>query len=64
MKLIRRDLPVKREHFQTRITWKGALALLPSPIILRNSGLSAMRPLSASSTYSRTNHVAIGPHSL
>ncbi len=46
-------LRVKRENFQTRITSNGALALLPSSIIFLNWGLSAMRPLSASSTYSR-----------
>ena len=44
---------VKRENFQTRISLKGALGVLASSIILPNSGLSAMRPLSASSTYSR-----------
>ena len=36
---------VKRENFQTSISWKGALGLLASSIILRNSGRSAMRPL-------------------
>ena len=46
-------LRVKREHFQTRISRKGALDLVAASIILRNSGRSAMRPLSASSTYSR-----------
>ena len=46
-------LRVKRENFQTKISWKGALGLAASSIILRNSGRSAMRPLSASSTYSR-----------
>ena len=46
-------LRVKRLNFQTKITWKGAIALPPSSIMLRNCGLSAMRPLSASSTYSR-----------
>ena len=46
-------LRVKRENFQTRISRKGELGWLPSSIILRNSGLSATRPLSASSTYSR-----------
>ena len=44
---------VKRLNFQTRITSKGALGLLPSSIISLNWGLSATRPLSASSTYSR-----------
>ncbi len=46
-------LRVKRENFQTRISWKGELGLLASSNILRNWGRSAMRPLSASSTYSR-----------
>ena len=46
-------LRVNLENFQTRITWKGAAALPPSSIIFLNWGLSAMRPLSASSTYSR-----------
>ena len=46
-------LRVKRENFQTKISWKGALGLLASSIILRNSGRSAILPLSASSTYSR-----------
>ena len=31
-------LRVKRENFQTRITWNGDLALPPSSIILRNWG--------------------------
>ena len=44
---------VKRENFQTKMTWNGAFGWLPSSIILRNSGRSATRPLSASSTYSR-----------
>ena len=44
---------VKRENFQTRISWKGASGLLASSSILWNWGRSAMRPLSASSTYSR-----------
>ena len=44
---------VNRENFHTKISWKGALGLLASSIILRNSGRSAMRPLSAASTYSR-----------
>ena len=53
-------LRVNLENFQTRITWKGALGWDPSSIILRNWGLSAMRPLSASSTYSRaTGEVAL-----
>ena len=47
-------LRVKRENFQTGISWNGALVLLAASIILRNSGRSAMRPLSASSTYSWT----------
>ena len=46
-------LRVKRENFQTRMTWKGAFWRPPSSIILRNWGRSVMRPLSASSTYSR-----------
>ena len=46
-------LRVKRENFQTSISRKGASGLAASSIILRNSGRSAMRPLSASSTYSR-----------
>ena len=37
---------VKRLNFQTRMTSKGAFALLPSSIIFRNWGRSAMRPLS------------------
>ena len=45
---------VKRENFQTRISRNGASGLAAASIILRNSGLSATRPLSASSTYSRT----------
>ena len=45
---------VNLENFQTRISRKGALILAASSIILRNCGLSAMSPLSASSTYSRT----------
>ena len=40
-------------NFQTRMTWKGALGLLPSSIISLNWGRSAILPLSASSTYSR-----------
>ena len=46
-------LRVKRLNFQTRITSKGAFGLPPSSIISLNWGLSATRPLSASSTYSR-----------
>ena len=46
-------LRVKRENFQTRISWKGDSGLLASSSILVNWGRSAMRPLSASSTYSR-----------
>ncbi len=46
-------LRVKRENFQTRISWKGASGLLASFSIFWNWGRSAMRPLSASSTYSR-----------
>ena len=44
---------VNRENFQTRISLNGALGLPASSSILLNWGLSAMRPLSASSTYSR-----------
>ena len=44
---------VNLENFQTNMTWKGAVVLPPSSIMLRNWGRSAMRPLSASSTYSR-----------
>ena len=44
---------VNRENFQTRISLKGASGLLASSSIFWNCGLSAMRPLSASSTYSR-----------
>ena len=47
-------LRVKRENFQTRISWNGASGPLASSSILRNWGRSATRPLSASSTYSRT----------
>ena len=47
-------LRVKRENFQTNISRKGASGLLASSSILRNCGRSAMRPLSASSMYSRT----------
>ncbi len=46
-------LRVNLENFQTRISRKGACGLLASSIILLNSGRSAMRPLSASSTNSR-----------
>ncbi len=44
---------VKRLNFQTKMTSKGALGLLPSSIISLNCGRSATRPLSASSTYWR-----------
>ena len=44
---------VKRENFQTRISWNGDCGLLASSSILWNWGRSAMRPLSASSMYSR-----------
>ena len=47
-------LRVKRENFQTRISWKGASEAEASSSILRNWGRSATRPLSASSMYSRT----------
>ena len=46
-------LRVNLENFHTRMTSKRALGLLPSSIISLNWGLSATRPLSASSTYSR-----------
>ena len=46
-------LRVKRENFQTRISWKGESDRLASSSIRRNWGRSAMRPLSASSMYSR-----------
>ena len=46
-------LRVKRENFQTRISLNGDSGLLASSSILWNWGRSAMRPLSASSTYSR-----------
>ncbi len=46
-------LRVNLLNFQTKITSNGAVALPPSSIMLRNWGRSAMRPLSASSTYSR-----------
>ena len=44
---------VNRENFQTRISRNGALGWLAASSIFRNCGLSAMRPLSASSMYSR-----------
>ena len=46
-------LRVNLENFQTNISLKGASGLAASSSILRNWGLSAIRPLSASSTYSR-----------
>ena len=46
-------LRVNLLNFQTKISLKGESDLLASSVILRDSGLSAMRPLSASSTYSR-----------
>ncbi len=46
-------LRVNLLNFQTNMTWKGALGLPPSSIISRNWSRSAIRPLSASSTYSR-----------
>ena len=46
-------LRVNRENFQTSISLNGASDLLASSSIFLNCGLSAMRPLSASSTYSR-----------
>ena len=45
---------VKRENFHTKISWKGGLGLAASSSIFLNCGLLAMRPLSASSMYSRT----------
>ncbi|MCY4575473.1 MAG: hypothetical protein OXC55_02520 [Chloroflexi bacterium] len=47
-------LRVKRENFQTRISVNGASGAVAASIIFLNSGRSAMRPLSASSMYSRT----------
>ena len=47
-------LRVKRENFQTKISLKGASGLPAASSIFWNWGRSAMRPLSASSTYSRT----------
>ncbi len=46
-------LRVNLLNFQTRISLNGASGLLASSSILRNWGLSAILPLSASSTYSR-----------
>ena len=45
-------LRVNRLNFQTRMTSKGVWGFDPSSIISLNWGLSATRPLSASSTYS------------
>ena len=45
---------VNLENFQTRISLKGASGLPAASSIFWNWGRSAMRPLSASSTYSRT----------
>ena len=50
---------VNLENFQTRISWKGESALLASSSILRNWGLSAILPLSASSMYSPGYDVAV-----
>ena len=47
-------LRVKRENFQTRISRNGASASPAASSIFLNCGRSATRPLSASSTYSRT----------
>ena len=47
-------LRVNLENFQTNISLKGASVLLASSIILWKSGRFITRPLSASSTYSRT----------
>ena len=46
-------LRVNRENFQTRISLKGASGFPAASSIFWNWGRSAMRPLSASSTYSR-----------
>ena len=46
-------LRVNLLNFQTRISLNGASGLLASSSIRRNWGLSAILPLSASSTYSR-----------
>ena len=46
-------LRVNLENFQTRISLKGASGLPAASSIFWNWGRSAMRPLSASSTYSR-----------
>ena len=48
-------LPVNRENFQTKMILNGALGWLSllDHLSERNSGLSAMRSLSASATYSR-----------
>ena len=45
---------VKRLNFQTRISLKGPSGFPAASSIFWNWGRSAMRPLSASSTYSRT----------
>ena len=47
-------LRVNLLNFQTKISSKGASALLASSIIFWNSGRFSTRPLSASSTYSLT----------
>ncbi|MDE2842724.1 MAG: hypothetical protein OXN21_05000 [Chloroflexota bacterium] len=47
-------LRVNLENFQTSISLKGASGLEASSSIFLNWGRSAMRPLSASSMYSRT----------
>ncbi|MDE2967347.1 MAG: hypothetical protein OXS30_07685 [Chloroflexota bacterium] len=46
-------LRVKRENFQTRISWNGASGCAASSSIFVNCGRSATRPDSASSMYSR-----------
>ena len=46
-------LRVNLLNFQTRISLNGASGLLASSSIFLNWGRSAIRPLSASSTYSR-----------
>ena len=46
-------LRVNRLNFQTNISLKGASGFAASSSIFLNCGLSAISPLSASSTYSR-----------
>ena len=47
-------LRVNRLNFQTRISLNGASGFSASSSIFWNWGRAAIRPLSASSTYSRT----------